>query len=319
MAKTGRRNTVLRHAQHEADPLQDLRLVRRAIDARSITAAARTAATSVSTVTRAVQRVEKSLGVALFVRSTRGVVTTEAGRQYGEHLARWLGEEDVLRAQLGAVRAAKKGTLRVTVPVFVAERILSAVIAALAEEHPEIALDVHASDDLRDLVKEGFDLALRMGPLPDSTLEARKLLSFRRVVCAAPSTLSLVGTPSHPSALAHLPTLHYGSGTGAPVWKLVHHSGEAVKVALNKPFRSNNIALLCALAERGLGFVRLPDWSVSDALRAGRLVRVLDAWSADTPTKLPTMYAVHPKDAGKAALRAVFLQTMERVVERTQR
>lgn len=318
MAKTQRRNAVLRDAQHD-DFLQDLRLVRRAIDARSITAAARTAAISVSTVTRAVQRVEKSLGVALFVRSTRGVVTTEAGRQYGEHLAKWLGEEDVLRAQLGAVRAAKKGSLRVTVPVFVAERLLPEVIAAMCEEHPEIALDVHASDDFRDLVQEGFDLALRMGPLPDSALEARKLVSFRRVVCAAPSLLSRVGTPSHPSALAHLPALHYGSGTGAPVWKLVHHGGEAVKVALDKPFRSNNIALLCALAERGVGFVRLPDWSVNDALRAGRLLRVLDAWSADTPTKLPTMYAVHPKDAGKAALRSVFLQTMERVVEKQQR
>lgn len=319
MAKTPARKTVLRETQHDNDPLIELRLVRRAIEARSISAAARAVGVSVSTVTRAVQRVEKSLGVALFVRSTRGVVTTEAGRQYGEHLAHWLGEEEQLRAQLGAVRAAKKGTLRITVPVFVAERVLPPVIDALVAEHPEIALDVHASDDFRDLVKEGFDLALRMGPLPDSSLEARRLLSFRRVVCAAPALLSTVGTPSHPSALAHLPTLHYGSGPGAPVWKLVHHSGEAVKVSINKVFRSNNIALLCALAERGTGFVRLPEWSVADAIRAGRLLRVLDAWSADTPTKLPTMYAVHPRDAGKAALRAVFLQVLERVVDQRAR
>lgn len=319
MAKSSTRNTVLHKSQHESDPLSDLRLVRRAIEARSITAAARAMAVSVSTVTRAVQRVEKSLGAALFVRSTRGVVTTEAGRQYGEHLARWLGEEDVLRAQLGAVRAAKKGTLRVTVPVFVAERVLPAVIEAMCREHPEVSLDVHASDDFRDLVTEGFDLALRMGPLPDSTLEARKLLSFRRVVCAAPSLLSTVGTPSHPTALAHLPCLHYGSGAVAAVWKLVHGSGEAVRVSVNRVFRSNNIALLCALAEQGVGFVRLPDWSVGDALRAGRLVRVLDAWSADTPNKLPTMYAVHPRDAGKAGLRAAFLQTLERVAGQRSR
>ncbi|MBL8684166.1 MAG: LysR family transcriptional regulator [Myxococcales bacterium] len=315
MAKSGLRKTVLRDAQHEADPLTELRLVRRAIEARSISAAARAVGVSVSTVTRAVQRVEKSLGVALFVRSTRGVVTTEAGRQYGEHLSRWLSDEDALRAQLGAVKAAKKGTLRVTVPVFVAEQVLPPVIEAMCAEHPEVALDIHGSDDVRDLVSEGFDLALRMGPLPDSTLEARKLLSFRRVVCAAPSLLGRVGTPVHPTALAHLPSLHYGSGPGAPVWKFVHQSGEAVRVSVAKVFRSNNIALLCALAERGVGFVRLPDWSVGQALKSGRLQRVLEAWSADTPSKLPTMYAVHPRDAGKAGLRAVFLQTLERVVD----
>ncbi|MCU0654712.1 MAG: LysR family transcriptional regulator [Polyangiaceae bacterium] len=312
MADPGKRKIALQELQHQDDPLQGLRLVRRALEARSITAAARSAGTSVSTVSRAVQQAERYLGVALFVRSTRGVVTTEAGRQYREHLARWLGEEEALRGQLGEVRAAR-GALRVTVPVFVAEQVLPPVIAAMREEHPEISLDVHASDDLRDLVKEGFDLALRLGPLPDSTLEARRLISFRRVVCAAPSLLSRVGTPAHPSALEHLPVLHYGSGPGAAWWKFVHSSGEVCKIHLGRCFRSNNIALLCALAERGVGVIRLPDWSVAEALRSGRLTRMLAAWSADTPGKLPTLHAVHPRDAGKAALRGVFLQTLERL------
>lgn len=130
--------------------------------------------------------------------------------------------------------------------MFVAEQVLPPVIAAMREEHPEISLDVHTSDDLRDLVKEGFDLALRLGPLPDSTLEARRLISFRRVVCAAPSLLSRVGTPAHPSALEHLPVLHYGSGPGAAWWKFVHSSGEVCSpiALLNK---SANRSIVCPM------------------------------------------------------------------------
>jgi DNA-binding transcriptional LysR family regulator len=246
-------------------------------------------------------------------------VLTEAGGAYGAHLSRWLGEDDTLRGQLGEVRQARRGTLRVTVPVFVAEQVLPRALEALQREHPEVLVDVHASDDVMDLVQGGFDLALRLGPLRDSSLEARRLVSFRRVVCAAPSLLARLGTPSHPSALAALPCLHYGSGPSAPMWKLVHHSGEAVKVAIDCRLRSNNLAMLEAMASAGAGFVRLPDWTADEALRAGRLVRVLDAWSADDPRRVPTLYAVHPRDAGKAALRAVFLSALERAVGATER
>jgi DNA-binding transcriptional LysR family regulator len=197
----------------------------------------------------------------------------------------------------------------------VAEHVLPRALEAMQHEHPDVLVDVHASDDFVDLVREGFDLALRMGPLPDSTLQARKLVSFRLVACAAPSLVARLGTPSHPSALASLPCLHYGSGPKAPMWKFIHASGESVRVTVDCRLRSNNLSLLETLAVGGMGFVRLPEWTAAEALRTGRLVRVLDQWGGADPRRVPTMFAVHPKDEGKAGLRAVFLAALERAVQ----
>lgn len=315
MARRPARKSVLRDPQHALDLLSEVRLVHRAIAARSLTTTARSLGVSVSTVTRAVQRAERWLGVAIFIRGTRGVVLTEAGTAYGAHLTRWLAEDEAVRGQLAEVRLAKRGTLRISVPVFIAEHVLPEVLAVMRLENPDVLMDVHASDDFVDLVNEGFDLALRMGPLPDSALQARKLVSLRLALCASPTLVARLGTPTHPSALASLPCLYYGSGPRAPAWKFVHSSGESARVNVDCVFRSNNLSLLETMAIAGLGFVRLPEWTATEALRSGRLVRVLDHWSEVASRSAPTMYAVHPRDEGKAALRAAFVTVLERIVK----
>lgn len=296
------------------DDLLELRAVHQVATTRSFSAAARVLAVNVSTVTRAVQRVEARLGLRLFLRSTHGLSLTEAGRAYTAHLARWLGEEDEIRDGLAAAKDARRGTLRITVPVFVAERVLPPVIQRFTTEHPQVRLDVHASDDFRDLVADAFDLAIRLGPLRDSTLRARRLINFRRVVCAAPAFLARHGAPRQPAALQALPCLLYGNGTATVQWTLRSRRGVRRRVAVNGPVRTNNLDLLVALAEQGLGVTRLPTWAAETSLAAGTLVRVLPGWDSEASRDGPALWAVHAADPGKDRLRRDFLATMMEII-----
>jgi DNA-binding transcriptional LysR family regulator len=293
------------------DELFALRAVSRVAETGSFSAAARALGVQVSSVTRAVQRVEARLGASLFRRSTHGLSLTEGGRAYTAHLAHFLAEEDALRDRLAAMRGAAEGTLRVTVPVFVAERVLPRVVERFARAHPVASLDLHASDDLRDLVKEGFDLAVRLGPLPDSALRGRRVVSFRRVVVAAPAFVRERGAPRHPRQLAALPGLLYGSGAGRVTWSFRRRSGARARVEVSGPVRSNNLELLAALAAAGLGVARLPDWAARDGLRDGRLVELLAAWAHESERGRPALFAVHAEDPAKDRLRRAFLALLE--------
>lgn len=296
------------------DDLFELRAVQHVAGTRSFSAAARALGVNVSSVTRAVQRLEARLGVTLFRRSTHGLSLTEAGQVYAAHATAWLAAEDAVRDDIAAAKDARRGTLRVTVPVWIAERILPAVVAAFAEQHPDVQLDVHASDDVRDVITDAFDLAVRLGPLRDSTLRARRLVGFTRVLCAAPARAAAHRTLRDPRQLATLPCLRYGTGTQPVMWRFRHRRGEVREVEVRGPLRTNNLELLIAATEDGLGFARLPDWAAHAPLAAGRLVRVLSAWSEAPPRDQPTLWAVHADDPGKDRLRRAFLAALERVI-----
>lgn len=293
----------------KAEDLLELRALHHVAATQSFSAAARALGVDVSTVTRAVQRVEARLGLGLFLRSTHGLSPTEAGRTYTAHVARWLAEEDEVRDGLAAAVDARRGTLRITVPVFVAERVLPPVVVRFNAEHPDVRLDVHASDDYRDLVTDAFDLGIRMGPLPDSTLRARRLLSFQRTFCAAPAFVKRHGAPHAPEDLGKLPCLLYGNGARPVVWTLRNGRGATRRIEVSGPLRSNNLELLIALAEEGLGATWLPTWAVSASLTAGRLVPILPSWSRE-PRGGPALWAVHPADPGKDRLRRAFIATL---------
>jgi DNA-binding transcriptional LysR family regulator len=188
--------------------------------------------------------------------------------------------------------------------------VLPPVVMRFSAEHPGVSLDVHASDDFRDLVTDAFDLGIRMGPLPDSTLRARRLLSFQRTFCAAPAFLERYGAPRAPEDLGQLPCLLYGNGAKPVVWTFRNRRGQPRRVEVRGPLRSNNLELLLALAEEGLGATWLPTWAVRASLAAGRLVPILRSWSHDPPRGGPALWAVHPADPGKDRLRRAFLATL---------
>lgn len=283
------------------DELFERRILAQVHAGRSFSSAARALSVTVSTITRTIQRIEADLGVRLFTRTARGIRPTEAGTLYLAHVERVLGGEAEARAALQEISAGRAGTLRLTVPVFVAEHILPDAIAAFAAEHPQVRLDVHAGDDVMDLGASGFDLAVRAGPLADSALRARKLIEYPLVVAAAPSLLRNRPPLTHPSQLTSWPILGYGRATGPLRWTF-RRGGERVPLELMPQFRSNNLDFLLALTARGLGLTLLPSIIVPPPL-----VCVLEPWCERLRG---TLYAVHPEDPGKARVRNDFLRAL---------
>jgi DNA-binding transcriptional LysR family regulator len=308
MARDDRSKTALPDERAASDDLLVSRAIVKLCEVGSFSAVASTLGVSTSAITRAVQRHEQRLGVALFLRSTHGLSPTEAGRRYAEHLERWLGEEDCLRAALNAERNAETGTLRMTVPVFVAEQLLLPALQRFAQTHPQVTVDVHASDDNRDLIKEGFDLAIRMGPLAPSNLRTRSVASFRRWVVAAPSRVLRV----HPNELREVPCLVFSSGKNLDQkWEFWSREGERIEVPVSGPVRTNNLELLLQLCRDGVGIARLPDGVVGEQLARGTLVRLFPEYTCTPHDTRPTMYAVHAKDPGKDRLRDAFIRTLQ--------
>jgi DNA-binding transcriptional LysR family regulator len=308
-----KRKTDLRSAQATL-ALGDLRLLLRVADSRSFSATARALGLPVSTVSRAVARIEAGLGRKLFRRTTHGLSVTDAGSDYLRHVAQWLRAEDALRARWRD-GARERGRLRVTVPVFVAERVLPTVLAEVLARHPEARIELQASDERSDLIRDGFDLALRLGPLPDSTFKARRIASFSRATVASRAFIERHAALRTPEALAALPCLIYG-GSGRVVWMFRHRNGRRVEVEVDGPVRSLNLALLLELAASGLGVARLPDWVAAEALAARRVVPLLADWSHPTPSELPSLHALFPDDPGTARLRNAFLAALDAAVRR---
>lgn len=299
-----------------SEDLLGYRLFARAVAGRSFSAAARGSGVDVSTVTRTIAKLEKALGAKLFLRSTQGLTLTEAGRAYATHVEHVLAEDARIRAAINETRSAKSGTLRVTLPVFVAQHVLPEVTSAFLAAHPAARLDVHASDDNVDLLSAAFDLAIRLGPLPSSSLHARRLVGFERWTCASPSWLRTHGTPSRPEALAGLPCIVYGNGPAPARWAFSGPDGEQVSVTVTARVRSNNLDLLVSLAEQALGLTRLPSWAVRPAIATGRLVPVLPEWTATRSGEDLALHALYPDDPGRRHLRDAFLRCLIEVASR---
>jgi len=196
------------------------------------------------------------------------------------------------------------------VPVFVAEQLLIDALRKFADAYPQVTVDVHASDDLRDLIKEGFDLAIRMGPLAPSNLRTRAVAGFRRWIVAAPSLLER-GVPSDPLQLRALPCLIYGSGMREEKWEFWSRDGELTEVPITAQLRTNNLELLRQMCCAGMGVARLPDGVVSSEIESGQLVQLFPEYTCTPCDTRPTMYAVHAKDPGKDRLRDAFVRTMQ--------
>jgi DNA-binding transcriptional LysR family regulator len=308
MARDSNRKTALPEAAGTTDDLLVSRAIVKLSEVGSFSAVAKSLGVSTSAITRAVQRHEQRLGVALFLRSTHGLSATAAGKQYAEHLRRWLEEEDGMRASLNAERRAEKGTLRITVPVFVAERLVLDALRVFGETHPQVRIDVHASDDIRDVIKEGFDLALRMGPLAPSNLRTRAVASFRRWIVASPA----LPKPQHPSELRELPCLLFGSGrSGEHKWEFWTRDGELHEIAVDGPVRTNNLELLLQMCCEGRGVTRLPDGVALPHIKQGKLVHILPEYTCTPHETRPTIYAVHARDPGKDKLRDAFIRTLQ--------
>jgi DNA-binding transcriptional LysR family regulator len=249
-------------------------------ETRSFTQAGRRIGISSSAVGKAVVRLEEELGVRLFHRSTRAITLTAEGRLFLERCQRILAEVDVARAELIQASTSPQGRLRVGLPQL-GKYLLSHLIA-FQQRFPRIELELSFSDRLVNVIDEGFDAVIRIGEIDDSRLTMRRLNGYRHRLVAAPAYLSQHGTPAHPTDLMAHVCLRYRyptSGKLAP-WPLVA-KGCPVPVDLPESAIADVTQALQAMAEAGLGIALLPDFTVADAIAAGRLVIVLEKYVDD--------------------------------------
>lgn len=242
----------------------------------SFAAAARELGGTASALAKAVGRLEASLGVKLFHRTTREVSLTPDGERLFQRCQRVLAEVDDLHAEAAGTRAAPAGTLRVDLPIVYGKRFVLPVLAELVRQHPALAIDVRLHDSYVDVVRDGIDFAVRIGSLQDSTLVARRIDRQELILCASPAYLAACGTPRRIEELAgHAAVLFRQPTSGRNrAWRL-RQRGTPVELHPAARVRVNDGEGMIEAARLGLGLCQLPDIMIRDELDRGELVEVL--------------------------------------------
>ena len=258
------------------DRVGDLTLFLRVLDLGSITAAAQSLNVSVAVASQRLKRLERDLGVRLLHRTTRRLHPTPEGAALAQQGRLLVEDLEALGAGMRETATEIAGTLRVTLSASFGRQYVSPLLPRFLALHPKLRLSVHLSDQVVDLVGEGFDLAIRIGALEHSSLVARHIAPNRRVLCASPGYLQRCGAPSVPEELVgHDCLLLFGSSGRQDVWRLQDARGDEHAIRVQGRFESNYGELLrdAALAGEGIAIHSL--WHVADDLRAGRLNIVL--------------------------------------------
>lgn len=253
----------------------DERVFIRVVQAGSLKAAAEQLGTDPSTVSRSLARLEQRLGVRLLNRSTRRSTPTDAGARYVEGLKRLAEQQAALEAEVSGSAEVPRGRLRVSAPVDFGARFVVPALAKLADAAPELAVEAVLGSGFVDLVEQGFDVAIRIGRLADSTLIARRLGVVPRVLVGAPGYFRRRGRPRTAAELAGHEFVLYMRGNADATFELRAPDGEAVAAALRGRFTVNSVSAVVALVEAGRGLHLGPLWAFEASLAAGRVEAVL--------------------------------------------
>ncbi|MGO8909998.1 MAG: LysR family transcriptional regulator [Bradyrhizobium sp.] len=286
------------------DRLTGLEVFAKVAASGSLSAAARAMGLSQTMVTKHMAALEARLGVKLFHRTTRRLSITEAGRNYLEASERILAEIETANASVAVDRVEPRGLLRLNAPVAFGTRQIAPLLAEFTAHHPQVTIELGLNDRLVDLAEEGWDLAIRIGVLSNSSLIARRIAPCRVVVCASPSYLKARGTPLSVASLAAHNCLGYTLSQQTSVDRWLFGARAEVSVRVSGNLRANNGDALRAAAIAGQGLIYQPTFIVADDLRAGTLV----ALELDQPTvELGGIYAVYLPDRDPPAKVRAFI------------
>jgi DNA-binding transcriptional LysR family regulator len=259
--------------------LEGLAILAKVAEARSFAAAAKELSLSKATVSKAVARLEHRLGARLFNRTSRRLALTDLGRTLAQRASALLVEAEAAEAEAQAQSATPRGLVRLAAPMSFGLRMVAPILPEFLALYPEISVDLHLSDARVDVIGEGFDVALRIGVLPDSSLRARQLCPVSRLVVGAPSYFQRRGRPIHPADLADHACLGYAYLATPDVWRFANTAGEEAFVRPAGPLKANNADGLMPALLAGLGLAVQPDFVVAEALAEGTLEAVMDGWS----------------------------------------
>ena len=260
------------------DNLTDIAVFVRVVERGSFTLAAGDLELSRAAVSKYVSRLEERLGARLMQRTTRRLSLTEAGAALFEASRGAIERIEEAEAAIARFQSEPRGRLRVSAPMSFGILHLGPLIAEFARAHPLVTLDLTFDDRFVNVVEEGFDVALRIGRLADSSLVARKLAATRLVVCAAPSYLAEHGEPEVPEDLAAHNCLLYSYLATANVWRFTAPDGREISVAVGGSLRANNGIVGAEAAVAGAGILMTPTFYVGPLIRAGKLKQILSAY-----------------------------------------
>lgn len=271
------------------DRSQELAAFVAVVDAGSFIGAVETLRMSKAAVSRYVDALEQRIGVRLLHRTTRRLSLTEDGRLFYQRAREILAAMDDAEAEISSRTQSPSGLVRINVPLSFGMSHLAPLWGDFLDAYPRIDLDVTLNDRVVDLVDEGYDLAIRISSLPDSSLVCRKLASTELIVCAAPAYLAAHPEPRHPHDLAAHRVLSYAHFSGRDEWRFTGPDGEVVAKTRARVY-SNNGDTCRAIALRGGGIILQPSFMIAEDLKAGRLVRLMPAFRAVALG----VYAVYP-------------------------
>lgn len=275
-------------------------------DAGSLTAAAKAQGGSLPSVVRTLAALEGQLGTRLFHRTTRKITLTDEGRRYLDSCRKVLQAVADADDELHADRTEPRGRLTVTAPVLFGQLHVCGAITTFLQRYPKVEVDVRLHDHVVNLVDEGIDVGIRIGPLDDASLVAKKIGSQRRVVVASPDYLARHGTPREPGELAAHNCLRF-SNARAAVWPFVV-DGEAVSVPVRGNLAINQVAPLAAACAAGLGLGLFMSYQVAAHVKRGALRVVLEDFS---PPERP-IHIVYPRAPQRPARLTAFVEWMRR-------
>lgn len=246
---------------------------------RSFAGAARAMGLSVATVSRGVGRLEERLGARLFNRTSRQLALTDFGRSLAEQASRIYRDAEDLENAARELSSEPRGLIRLAVPMSFGLRWLAPILPDFLRMYPEIAVDLHLSDAVVDLVGDGFDAGLRIAVLPDSSLVVRKLCPVSPVIVASPAYLARHGRPAHPRDLNGHHCLGYAYRSRQDIWRFANAAGEEVAVTPSGPLRVTNVDALVPTILDGLGIAELPDFIAAEYIAGGRVEAILTDWT----------------------------------------
>jgi DNA-binding transcriptional LysR family regulator len=261
------------------DTLTRMRAFIDVVEAEGFSAAARRIGRSKALLSKYVRELEDELGALLLNRTTRQFSLTEAGHTYYRRASELVKEIDSLADIVRESSGDARGRIKLSAARTFADSFLGQSLIDFAAAHPEITLEIHLDDRFVDLVEEGFDLAIRVTRLEDSSLIARRLAPMGIKICASPEFVKQYGTPQTPQELAKMPCIIDTNSRWRTNWPFVDEKGQAMSVSVPSRLEVNSPFAVCAAAVAGLGFATLPDFVAQPDLRAGRLVTVLENWT----------------------------------------
>jgi DNA-binding transcriptional LysR family regulator len=258
---------------------EGLAMFAKVAEERSFAAAARAMGVSVATVSRAVTRLEERLGGRLFNRTSRRLALTDYGHMLAERASKIYAEAEQAEDFARETSSRPRGLVKLAAPMSFGARWVAPLLPEFFRQYPDIAIDLHLTDAQTDLIGDGFDAALRIAVMEDSSLVARLIAPVRRFVVASPTYIARYGRPQHPHDLGAHQCLSYANRVKRDIWRFAHrNTGEECPVTPTGPLRGTAVEALLPTVLQGLAITELPEFIATQFFPENQLEPILTDW-----------------------------------------